>query len=52
MKRFSVITMGLLIIGFTFFGCSQQPSRQADAGWVILFDGSSLDNWHAIGNAN
>jgi len=52
MKRFSVITMWLLIIGFTFFGCSQQPSRQADAGWVILFDGSSLDNWNAIGNAN
>jgi len=24
MKRFSVITMGLLIIGFTFFGCSQR----------------------------
>jgi hypothetical protein len=52
MKRLSVITMGLLVIGFTVFGCSSQPADQADAGWFTLFDGSSLDNWNRIGDAN
>ena len=52
MKRFSVIIMGLVVIGFTVLGCSQQPSRQADTGWVTLFDGSNLDNWNAVGKAN
>jgi hypothetical protein len=31
MKLFSVMIMGLVVIGFTVLGCSQQPSRQADA---------------------
>ena len=52
MKLFSVIIMGLVVIGFTVLGCSQQPSRQADAGWVTLFDGSNLDNWNTVGKAN
>ena len=52
MKRLSVITMGLLVIGPTVSGCSQQMSGQADAGWITLFDGSNLDNWNTIGNAN
>jgi hypothetical protein len=52
MKRFSVIIMGLVVIGFTVFGCSQQSSRQVDAGWVTLFDGSNLDNCNAVGKAN
>jgi len=55
MKRFSVIIMGLLVIGFTAFGCSPQLSDQKDAGWVTLLDGSnskSLDNWNRIGDAN
>ena len=52
MKRLSVITMGLLVIGLTVFGCSRQMSGQADAGWITLFDGSNLDNWNTIGKAN
>ena len=47
-----VVTMGLLAIGLTVSGCSQQMSGQADAGWITLFDGSNLDNWNPIGNAN
>ena len=30
MKRLSVMTMGLLVIGLTVSGCSQQMSGQAD----------------------
>jgi hypothetical protein len=52
MKRWSVITMGLLVIGLSLFGCAHQPSSQADAGWITLLDGSSLDNWNRIGDAN
>ena len=56
MKHVSlIITMGLLVIGFISFGCSQRMSGQGDAGWVTLLDGSNprtLDNWHRIGDAN
>jgi hypothetical protein len=52
MKRLSVITMGLFVIGITFFGCSTIPSGQSNEGWITLFDGTNLNNWTAIGNAN
>ena len=55
MKRFSVIIMGLLVIGCTAFGCSPQLSDRKDEGWVTLLDGSnpkSLDNWNRTGDAN
>jgi hypothetical protein len=52
MKHFSLVIMGLTVIGITVFGCSQQQSHQADPGWVTLFDGSNLDNWNAVGKAN
>jgi hypothetical protein len=55
MKRFSVIVMGLLVIGCTAFGCSPQVSDRKDEGWVTLLDGSnpkSLDNWNRTGDAN
>ena len=53
MKRLIFISMGLLAIGFTVFGCATQPSRQADTGWITLIDGASgLDNWNRVGTAN
>ena len=54
MKRSSAIAMGLLIIGFWGFQYSHEAeaSGQAAAGWTTLFDGSSLDGWNAIGDAN
>ncbi len=51
MKRLSVITMGLLVIGFTVSGCSTTATR--DAGWITLIDGANgLDNWNRVGDAN
>jgi len=50
MKRLSVITMGLLVVAFTFFGCALLPPGQT--GWITLLDGTSLDNWDRIGDAN
>src|SRR5205823_13252206 len=55
MKSFSVIAIGVLIVGLTVLGCSQQMSCQGDAGWVTLLDGSNpktQDNWNRIGDAN
>ncbi|MBX9812395.1 MAG: DUF1080 domain-containing protein [Burkholderiales bacterium] len=52
MKRLSVITMGLLVIAFTFFGCANQPSGQSDAGWITLLDGSNMGDWDRVGDAN
>jgi hypothetical protein len=31
---------------------AQQASSQAGAGWTTLFDGTSLNNWDVIGDAN
>ena len=47
MKSLSLMTMGLLVIGLTVLGCSEQMSSQRDAGWNTLLDGSNpktLDN--------
>jgi hypothetical protein len=52
MKRLSTIAMGLLLVGGAVFWQSQRAHGQADAGWVTLFDGTNLDNWSAIGDAN
>lgn len=53
MKRWSAIAIGSLLVAFTaVVWHSQQASGQADAGWVTLFDGKSLDNWTQIGDAN
>ncbi|HAL40670.1 MAG TPA: DUF1080 domain-containing protein [Polaromonas sp.] len=50
MKRLSVISMVLLVVTFTFFGCAIQPHGQ---GWVTLIDGDKgLENWNRIGDAN
>ena len=51
MKRLSIITMGLLVIGFIAFGCSTQPSSYA--GWITLIDGTAgMNNFNPIGEAN
>jgi 3-keto-disaccharide hydrolase len=52
MKRFSVIIMGLLVVGFTVFGCAYMPG-QSDSGWITLIDGpNGLENWNQIGSSN
>jgi hypothetical protein len=51
MKRLSTISMGLLVIALTVFGCATQPG-QSDEGWITLFDGTNLNSWTPLGNAN
>jgi hypothetical protein len=52
MKRWSAVTTALLFVGLTVFWHSHRASGQADAGWTTLLDGSSLNNWNQIGDAN
>jgi hypothetical protein len=51
MNRSSAIAIALLLAGAAALW-DAPASSQADAGWVVLFDGKSLDNWTRIGDAN
>ena len=48
MNRRSAIAM--LLAGFA--ALSYAPQASGENGWVTLFDGKSLDNFNAIGDAN
>ena len=52
MKRWFALAVGLLVLGFLGFQFSGQAFGQATAGWTTLFDGSSLNGWNPIGDAN
>ena len=52
MKRLSLIIIGLVTLGLTASGCVHRSGGQADTGWITLFDGTNLDHWNRIGNAN
>jgi hypothetical protein len=49
--RLCAITLALLLIGFAAILQGQQASGQANAGWITLFDGKSLEGWSPIGDA-
>ncbi len=54
MKRLSMIFATLLVSVFSLFGCANMPSSSAPSGpgWVTLLDGSNLNSWTGLGNAN
>ena len=50
MKRLSALTIGLLLVALTVFGCASHPYG---SGWTTLIDGDKgLENWNRIGDAN
>ena len=53
MKRCAilVIVIGLLVVSFGALQHAPVASAQ-EAGWVTLFDGSRLEGWNRVGNAN
>src|SRR5260370_12451700 len=53
MNRRSAIAMGLILAGSAVLWHAHNASGQAaQTGWTTLFDGSNLNNWEPIGNAN
>ena len=52
MKRLTAIAIGLLAIASGMVGCAYQPIGPAETGWVTLFDGSNLNGWTPVGDAN
>jgi hypothetical protein len=51
MKRLSTLIIGMALIGGAAWS-SRPASSRADAGWVTLFDGTNLNNFNQIGDAN
>ena len=50
MKRLSLVTLGLLVIAVTVFGCAIHPFGPS---WATLIDGDKgMENWNRIGDAN
>jgi hypothetical protein len=54
MKRWAIIAISLLIcgIGLLAASSSRDAAAQAEAGWITLFNGQSLEDWSPIGTAN
>jgi Domain of Unknown Function (DUF1080) len=52
MKRRSVVVMSLLLVGFAVLWHAHKASGQGSGGWITLFDGTNLDNWNRLGEAN
>ena len=50
MNRRSALAMGLTLAGSALF--ARARGAAGESGWITLFDGSNLNNWEAIGNAN
>jgi Domain of Unknown Function (DUF1080) len=52
MKRLSIFLTTLLLAMLGLFGCATPSSAPSGADWVTLLDGSNLNSWTGIGNAN
>ena len=52
MKRAIVVVLGVLAVGAAGFQAERVMASQAGGGWTTLFDGSSLDGWNVLGDAN
>src|SRR3989442_9392772 len=52
MTRGSLVLASLVTVIVGMSSASTAGARQADAGWITLFDGSNLNQWNTIGDAN
>lgn len=52
MKRMTVVALAVCGVGLGSFFAVTSASAQSDDGWSTLFDGSSLDGWNRLGDAN
>jgi hypothetical protein len=52
MKRLCLFIAGLMLMAGSLVGCAYNPLPGAMGGWTTLIDGSNMDQWNQIGNAN
>ncbi len=53
MRQKLIITVALLSIAITAFGCASFPPGHAETRWITLIDGANgLENWTRVGDAN
>jgi hypothetical protein len=52
MKRLFLHAAALLVLAAGLAGCANNPLSGMMGGWTTLVDGTSLDQWNQIGNAN
>lgn len=52
MKRLFLRAAALLITAASLAGCANNPLPGALGGWTTLVDGTNMDQWNQIGNAN
>jgi len=52
MKRLFLRAAALFIVAAGLAGCANNPLPGMLGGWSTLVDGTSLDQWNQIGNAN
>lgn len=52
MKRLFLRAAALLIIAASLAGCANNPLPGTLGGWTTLVDGTNMDQWNQIGNAN
>ncbi len=52
MKRLSAIASGLFVLATFIAGCAYQPHGPAQLGWDVVFDGTNLNNFNRLGDAN
>ncbi len=52
MQRLSKFIAAIFVAALALSGCASGPGGKGGAGWVTLFDGSSLSQWYTLGNGN
>jgi hypothetical protein len=52
MKKVFAVAVAAIACGLSGCGSMSSASGSGGAGWVTLFDGSSLDNFNRVGDAN
>jgi len=52
MKRLFLRAASLFVLAASLAGCANNPLPGALGGWTTLVDGTSMDQWNRIGNAN
>jgi hypothetical protein len=52
MKRWSTLSIALVLVAFAAYASTPRTAAETDAGWISLFDGETLNNFNQVGNAN